>query len=342
MTVSPAPILLHGAPGSPYTRKMLGVLRYKHLPYRLLSPGQAASQNLPKAPVALLPTFYFADGAGGLKPMVDSTPLIAKLDADHPARPVLIPGPLLALVDALIEDYADEWLTKAMFHYRWHHQADAEKSGTILPIHGDTTAPAAHLAHLTKLFTDRQVGRLSYVGSNTITAPVIEASYARFLDVFNALLADRHFVFGGRPSAADFAIYGQLTQLAHFDPTPMALTLARAPRVFAWVAVMEDLSGLPDTAAILPRDEALAGLPALLAEIGRVYAPALLANANAIASGATEITTEIDGKPWRQNVFPYHVKCLAALRGQFAALPAADQAVFLALAEPAGVAPLFA
>ena len=28
MIVSPAPILLHGAPGSPYTRKMLGVLPF--------------------------------------------------------------------------------------------------------------------------------------------------------------------------------------------------------------------------------------------------------------------------------------------------------------------------
>ena len=26
---------LMGAPGSPYTRKMLGLMRYRHIPYRL-------------------------------------------------------------------------------------------------------------------------------------------------------------------------------------------------------------------------------------------------------------------------------------------------------------------
>ena len=33
---APGPIALSGAPGSPYTRKMLAVLRYRRLPYRFL------------------------------------------------------------------------------------------------------------------------------------------------------------------------------------------------------------------------------------------------------------------------------------------------------------------
>jgi hypothetical protein len=36
------PVALSGAPGSPYTRKMLGLLRYRRLRYRLLPPeGEA-------------------------------------------------------------------------------------------------------------------------------------------------------------------------------------------------------------------------------------------------------------------------------------------------------------
>ena len=63
-----------------------------------------------------------------------------------------------------------------------------------------------------------------------VTGPVIEASYRRFLAAFEAHLTPQPFLLGQRPGACDFAVYGQLTQLAEFDPTPMALTLEIAPR----------------------------------------------------------------------------------------------------------------
>ena len=228
-----------------------------------------------------------------------------------------------------------------MFHYRWHYAADADKAGTILPMHMAITAPDAAHAHMKTLFTERQVGRLRYVGSNTTTAQVIEASYLRLISLLAGILAVRPFLFGARPAAADFAIYGQLTQLAHVDPTSVALTLAQAPRVYAWVDVMEDLSGVPDDAPWPGRAEAGAGLAPLLGEIGRVYVPVLLANAAAIAAGAALVETEVDGQAWVQNPFPYHVKCLAALRARYAALDGDARASVDGWLAGSGVALLF-
>ena len=63
MTANPhLPLTLAGAPGSPYTRKMLAVLRYRRLPYRLLV-GQDHRARMPQAKVPLLPTFYLPDDA---------------------------------------------------------------------------------------------------------------------------------------------------------------------------------------------------------------------------------------------------------------------------------------
>jgi glutathione S-transferase len=320
-------LLIQGAPGSPYTRKMLAVLRYKHVAYSYINRVQAQAADLPRPKVELLPTLYFPLAAGGFEPAVDSTPLIRRLERDWPARTVLPPDPAVAFVDALIEDYADEWLTKAMFHYRWHYAADREKAGTLLPLHHAISAPADAVAELGRVFTDRQVGRLRYVGSNEVTAPVIEASYERFLGLFEAILAQRGFLFGARPAAADFAVFGQLTQLTHFDPTSAALTLAMAPRTYAWVEIVEDLSGIADAASWAARETHAAVVRGLLGEIGRVYVPVLLANERAIARGDALVETQVDGLPWQQNPFPYHVKCLAALRGLHEGLADGDRRI---------------
>ena len=148
---------------------------------------------------------------------------------------------------------------------------------------------------------------------------------------------------GRRPGASDFATYGQLTQLAEFDPTPAALTLSVAPRVTAWVGMMQDQSGVEpaDEDWIDPANPPPT-LKALLREVGRVYTPVMLANARAVAAGAAEVAAEVDGQAWSQQPFPYQAKCLKALRDVHAALPAADRALVDATLDGTGCEALLA
>ena len=322
----PTPLTLNGAPGSPYTRKMVSLLRYRRIPYKLLQYGMGNPPGMPRGKVTLLPTFYFPNQQGELEATVDSTPIIRRLDKEFEGRSVIPPHPVTAFIDYMLEDYADEWLTKAMFHYRWHYATDAEKAGEILPRWSRINATDEEMASLKKYIMDRQISRLYVVGSNETTAPVIEASFERFLDLFNAHLKVNPFLMGKRPGASDFGIFGQLTALTHFDPTPMALTLKKAPRVYAWVEVCEDHSGLEpgesdwmDPANIPPT------IKALLTECGRVYVPALIANETAIAEGRDTFETEIDGKPWKQQCFPYQAKCAQWIRNAYADLSATDR-----------------
>lgn len=103
-----SPIIVSGAPGSPYTRKMLGVLRYRRIPYSFVHLGTAQSRGLPQPKVALLPTFYLPGTAGELEPVTDSSPIIRRLERDYGGRSVIPPDPVAALIDFLLEDYADE------------------------------------------------------------------------------------------------------------------------------------------------------------------------------------------------------------------------------------------
>jgi glutathione S-transferase len=337
------PISLMGAPGSPYTRKMLGVMRYRRIPYRFLSSADAARAGMPAPKVALLPTFYFRTADGALEAVVDSSPIIRRLEREHAERSLIPTDPGLAFLNDLIEDYADEWLTKPMFHYRWAYADDAAKASRQLPLWRGYSIPDAILAERSKTIGERQIGRLFVVGSNPVTAAVIEASYKRFLAAFEAHLSRSAFVLGRRPASCDFAIYGQLTQLALFDPTPAALTARTAPRVYAWVGLMEDLSGFePPEDGWLSIDALPETLTALLAEIGRVYPPVMLANARAVATGAGEVEAVVDGQPWRQPPFPYQAKCLQWLRQAYAALPSSSRAKVDPILEASGCAAVVA
>ena len=185
--------------------------------------------------------------------------------------------------------------------------------------------------------------RLYVVGSNDTTAPVIDASYRRFLTALEANLETRPYLLGSRPGAGDFALYGQLTQLVGFDPTPRAIAHEIAPRVVAWVDRMEDLSGLePAEGDWAGPHLASPGLRALLEEVGRVYVPALLANAAARDAGETEWQTGIDDATWVQKTFPYQVKCLGWIREQYGALSGQDRSRVDALLDGTGCEALLA
>ena len=320
--VTRSPVLLVGAHGSPYSRKMRAVLRFRRIPFRWILRGSREDTGIPPVPVDLIPVLVLpGEGGGAPQAMVDSTFQIRKLEEMHRERSIRPPDPVLDFLDALIEDYGDEWLTKAMFHYRWAFAPDIFRASRVLPLDARLDLDDEKHAAFTKMFSERQIGRLGVVGSNPTTAPAIEAGYRRLLVCLDRLLRNRPFLFGARPSAGDFGIYGQLTQLVAFDPTSAAIAADVGPRAVAWVSHVEDLGGLEaDPAGWLPAADALPALRPLLEEIGRTYAPFLIANAAALDSGAERVECEIDGVAWTQKPFPYQRKCLRALRAAHGAL----------------------
>ncbi|NNL56768.1 MAG: glutathione S-transferase family protein [Pseudomonadales bacterium] len=322
-------IRLIGAPPSPYTRKMVALMRYRQIPYRVIwgQPQEVLAQMGIEPPKpGLLPTFLFPDDTGELQAVTDSTPIIRRLEKISPERSVLPTDPALAFIDYLLEDFGDEWCTKYMFHYRWYPKEDADNAGTQLPLGYNVSLPAEQHKQFKDFFTERQVGRLYVVGSNDTTAPIIDASYRRFLQAMETHLASQPFMLGNRPGAGDFAIFGQLTQLVGFDPTPRAIAHDISPRTVAWTSMMEDLSGMePNDDGWNNPDDVPQSLRGILEEVGRMYAPALLANAKAVQAGEKTWEAEIDGALWSQQTFPYQAKCLKWINEQYQALGNEDR-----------------
>ena len=339
-----APYRIVGVPASPYSRKMRAVMRCRRLPHQWVLSGSPGARNLPPVPVPLLPILVFpARGNEPAEAMIDSTFQIRRLEESHTERALVPPNPALAFLDALIEDYADEWLTKAMFHYRWAFDPDIEKAKTILPLFNQIGLPEEQWKTLGDVFSKRQIDRLSVVGSNAVTGPIIEESYRRLLGALDAHLAEQPFVMGRRPGTADFGLFGQLTQLVLFDPTSAGVVLEAGPRVYAWCEIVEDLSGLEiDEGGWLSPEELPGTFIDILGEVGRVYPPFLLANAAALDSGADQVECTIDGQTWKQEPFPYQGKCLTWLRASYAALAPGDRAQVDGVLAGTGCEALFA
>lgn len=338
------PLVLAGQYGSPYTLKMRAVLRYRHIPFRWVL-RDSKWDDLPTPPVPIIPVIAYpnADGTHG-EATVDSSPQIMRLEAECTGRSVVPTDPALAFIDALIEDYGDEWVTKAMYHYRWAYDADIDKAGRLLPVSRDLQMNSDQLQQSYEFITTRQIGRRALVGSTEENAPIIEGSYERLLDILTQLFSGHDFLLGDRPGRGDFGIFGQLSQLAKWDPTSMAIASTRAPKVINWVDRMDDLSWLPvdGDSGWVNLDLLPEATSRLLHEIGQTYAPFMLANAKALMARAAEVVCEVEGGTYRQAPFKYQGKCLQWIRDGYAALADNDRSRVDAALDGTGCEALFA
>ncbi len=343
------PLLLVGVVGSPYSRKMRGVLRYRRIPFQWVQQGSDVQAELPKSPLPLLPILYYpsetSDPApAGYEATSDSTFMLRRLEGTFKGRSVVPSDPLMALLDFLIEDYADEWFTKRMFHYRWAIPENCRNAGRILP-RWYPGASEEMVKGFPATFGQRQFERLRVVGSNEVTAPIIEASYQRLLAILELHFQQHRFVMGQRPGTGDFGLFGQLSQLVQVEPTSQVLSREIAPRVIPWCDNIEDLSGLrvaeDGSEGWTPRDELPETLRQLLGEIGRTYVPFLLGNAKALDTGAEQVDCAVDGARWTQTPFKYQGKCLGWLREAHAGLADADRVAIDAILAGTGCEALF-
>jgi hypothetical protein len=149
------------------------------------------------------------------------------------------------------------------------------------------------------------------VGSNSATAPLIERSFRRFADLLEAHLRERPYIFGRRPSLADFGVFGQVYELLS-DPTPGGILRAHHPHVVDYVDRMLEPAIQGDWDA---PDDVLATLSPLLSREVAIYLRWSAANASA---GDRPYTIDLEGAPYSQEPQKYAAKALAMLRTRYA------------------------
>ena len=101
---------------APYSVKVRSYFRYKQLPHAAgcVRTPDVEDEFARYAKLPLIPLVVTPEGRG----IQASTPIIEQLEARHPEPSIHPPDPAAAFISALIEEYADEWGNKPMFHYR--------------------------------------------------------------------------------------------------------------------------------------------------------------------------------------------------------------------------------
>jgi glutathione S-transferase len=305
---------IFGAEMSPYSVKVRSYFRYKAIPHQwILRNAESQAEYEKHARMPIIPLVITPEGTG----IQDSTPIIDHLEKLFP-EPSVHPDGVAGFTSALIEEFGDEWGNKWMFHFRWTRDVDQICSAGRIARMRAPRASEAELGAFAGQVRARMVDRVWFVGSNSRTAPLIEAGFKDMLALLDTHLASRPYLFGGRPAYGDFGLWGQFYEL-WTDPTPGALIEGGAPHVLDWVQRM-----------LWPRAEgpfqpwaALAPtlLPILTTQVGGKFIPWTLANEKALAENKEEFSTKLGDAVWIQKPQKYHARSLSMLRAKYAAAP---------------------
>jgi glutathione S-transferase len=300
---------IFGSEMSPYSVKVRSYFRYKAIPHVWIARGPQNEEDYKRfAKLPIVPTVATPADEG----LQDSTPIIERVESEHPEPSIHPTDPALRFLSELIEEFGDEWGNKLMFHHRWWDEVDIAASAQTLARlsmpRGDEPAVAERAA----MIRQRMTGRGHFVGSSAATADLIRAYLNELLDLLEPHFETRKYLFGGRPAFGDFGLSAQLYE-ASVDPTCGSIMKSRGPNTLAWCHRMLE----PRNDGPFETWESLAPtLKPLLAYVGRYFLPWTDANSRALQAGDAEFAVDLAGRAYVQPPQKYHAKSLAALRAR--------------------------
>ncbi|MCI4645755.1 MAG: glutathione S-transferase family protein [Hyphomonadaceae bacterium] len=309
---------LYGAETSPYSEKVRAALRYKGVEFDWVSRSVATEADFRAlAPVPTVPLLI----SPGAVARQDSTAMLASLEADHPEPATIPDDPACAALALILEDYGDEWLNKAMFNARWGQSPDREVAAQRLLEQLFAGNPPASRAEEVEKIADRMSGRLPLVGAGGSNGEILQKSFQRFTELLNTHLKETLFIFGGRPSAADFSLAAQYKQMLG-DPTPGEWLKDRAPFVVEWCAFMDDPKPGAPFKPLAELEETL--LPLFKEEVAKTYLVWAAANSENASKRRKKLKVKIERKSFDQDTQKYAAKAFKSVKKAIDKMKAGD------------------
>ncbi len=315
---------LHGMLMSPFSMKLRAYLRYRRIPFQWCNSIKANEIAQTKVETYMVPVIEYPDGSFEN----DSTPIINKLEQSIPTRRTEPENEADAFLAFLIEDFADEWLLWPFFLLRWHTQADQTFNSEWInyeALHGQGTGD--QFTQMSAFWAERQTKLVKLTCGSPENDTVLTDSLTDLLAIMEDAVKDELFFFGSRPSRAEIAIFGILSQLVQ-DFTSSSLMRDTAPFTMRWVGMIDDLSGIDGDWEPLSSDTdklMSSSVRKILDQSAKYHLPLLLANDRALEKGDKRMAFYIDGHCFERAAAPRHIGCLPALKQRYAALSDASR-----------------
>lgn len=278
---------LFGAETSAYSTKMRSYLSYKAFAFDWVPRTQETEDELKRVSrFATLPVLVAPSGFA----VHDTTPLIEALEADSPEPSATPADPALAFLASVLEEYADVWLAKAVFHYRWGRRRDQKIAAQRAFDEYYTQSPPEDRKASEERAIETMTAQLRLMQVDGELGDAVEKSFKKFVKLLDDHLRRHLFIFGERPSIADFAIAGQLIQMLK-DPTPAKIIDKDGQFLIRWCEFMSAPTASGPFASLEDLRETLG--PLFADDLSVFFLPWAAENLESSLAGAETFTVAI-------------------------------------------------
>ena len=228
---------LYGVPLSLFVGKVRGYLNYKGLDYQETAPTvyDLLIRFPKKVGAAVMPVIKSRDGEW----LADTTDIIETLESRHPQPSIRPSSPRQTIAAMLFEAWCDDVWHPVALHTRWSF---SENYPVFRSVFGKGLFPYAP-KFLQNWVVDNTVASkmreaLPRMGVVPAQLAALEQWTANILDLLEAHFSQHDYLFGGRPTIADFSLLGPLYGHLSRDPWPQRELIAPRPNLKGYIERM--------------------------------------------------------------------------------------------------------
>ena len=315
---------------SPFSHKVMTYMNYKGIPYKRIEANyNAAIKTLPKlVGQVIIPVILTPDQ----EVLQDSTPIIEWFEQRYTEKSVIPCEPRLQCLMWLLEDFADEYMPRIHMHTRWGNQQNKRAVSHRLGRAYCYAKEDITVQDIATMFASRQPNFDKHLGLSDEVRANLDKQILDLLNILEEHFLHHQFLFGFKPSVADFALCGSLQIHLYNDPSSNETMEVYGPRTCNWLDSIREFgdprgcAGQTEFGDWIDLDQGLPDtLGRLLEFVAKTYVPFAKACALASKAGEKRFEAQVYGMNANFSTHQYRVWSFEQVQKRFQALSTDDQ-----------------